>query len=98
MRRLIPIALALTVAAGPWYAASAQEEPPSQDTTTVEEPGFQPGREPAVVLQPEQPAAETQAWTFRYLVPTLLTLASLVLLAVLLYYGFRVRGRYRVVR
>ncbi len=98
MRRLITIVAVLLVVAGPWSVAGAQEEPPDDGVVVTEEPAFEPGREPAVVLETEAEAAEEDAWTFRYLVPTLIVMAALVLAAVALHYGFRVRGRYRVVR
>jgi hypothetical protein len=55
-------------------------------------------RQPAVVVSEESGQAEDQAWTFRFLVPTVLAIAVLALGATLLVYALRVRGRYRVVR
>lgn len=55
-------------------------------------------RQPAVVVSEESGAAEDQAWTFRFLVPTVLAIAVLALGATLLAYVVRVRGRYRVAR
>lgn len=52
---------------------------------------------PAVVIGEEAPAPAEDAWTFRYLVPTLLLLTGLAVGAVVIGYAVRVRGRYRVV-
>ncbi len=52
--------------------------------------------QPAVVVEDDIGDAEEEAWTFRYLVPTLIGGSGLALLAVVLGYGVRVRGRYRV--
>ena len=54
------------------------------------------GNQPAVVVEDEAGDEEDEAWTFRYLVPTLIGGSGLALLAVVLGYGVRVRGRYRV--
>ncbi len=51
---------------------------------------------PAVVIEDESPAAEEDAWTFRYLVPTLMGASGIAILGVALGYALRVRGRYRV--
>ena len=51
---------------------------------------------PAVVLEDESPAPEEAAWTFRYLVPTLIGATGIAIAVVVLGYGVRVRGRYRV--
>jgi hypothetical protein len=98
VRRVIAILLASLVVVGPWSTALAQEEGTVEEGTEVEEPSFAPGSEPAIILEVESEDAKDVAWTFRYLVPTLLALGVVVLLAVILHYGFRVRGRYRVVR
>jgi len=52
---------------------------------------------PAVVLEDEAGAPEEEAWTFRFLVPTLLGITGLAVAGVAIGYGVRVRGRYRVV-
>lgn len=63
--------------------ATAQEQPASGDV-------------PAVVVDDGGGDVKDQAWTFRYLVPTLVIASSLALAVVVLGYGVRVRGRYRV--
>lgn len=55
------------------------------------------GEGPAVVIEEDSGAVEEDAWTFRYLVPTLLLLTGVGVVAVVVGYGVRVRGRYRVV-
>jgi hypothetical protein len=55
-------------------------------------------REPAVVV-PEQAAEEGEAaWTFRFLIPTLLAGSGLALAAIAVLYGVGVKARFRVVR
>jgi hypothetical protein len=51
---------------------------------------------PAVVLEDDAPAVEEDAWTFRYLVPTLLGMTGIAILGIGLGYAVRIRGRYRV--
>jgi len=51
---------------------------------------------PAVVIEDDAPAVEEDAWTFRYLVPTLMGATGIAILGVALGYAVRVRGRYRV--
>lgn len=67
---------------------------------TVAAPAFAqdeaPVDEPAVVLDDGAEAPEEEAWTFRYLVPTLLLMTGVAVVLVSLAYGVRVRGRYRV--
>ena len=71
----------------------AEEAPAVQTETT-----FAEDEAPAVVLSDEAAQEDDAAWTFRYLVPTVLALSGLTLAPVLFSYGLRVRGRYRVVR
>ncbi len=52
---------------------------------------------PAVVIEDEPPAIEEDAWTYRFLVPGLLGVSAVAIFIVVLGYGVRVRGRYRVV-
>lgn len=60
--------------------------------------GAPPGDGPAVT-QAEPPALdEDEAWTFRYLVPTLLAMGVLAVVATVVAYGRRVKGRYRLAR
>ncbi len=54
--------------------------------------------EPAVVISDDAGDTEDPAWTFRYLVPTVLATSAVVLGLTVLLYGVRLRGRYRVVR
>lgn len=86
MRRYTIIAL-LTIAVlslGATAAVAGEEAPPSDG--------------PAIT-QAEPPVLdEDEAWTFRYLVPTLLAMGVLAVAATALAYGRRVKGRYRLVR
>lgn len=54
--------------------------------------------EPAVVVADEAPPPEDDPWTFRFLVPTVLAMSGMALLVVIVAYGRRVKGRYRVAR
>lgn len=56
------------------------------------------GEAPAVVVEEPAPIAAEPAWTFRFLVPTVLALSGLALAITVVGYGVRLRGRYRVVR
>jgi len=51
---------------------------------------------PAVVLETESEPPEEEAWTFRFLVPTLLVATAVAVPLVIVAYGVRVRSRYRV--
>ena len=57
-----------------------------------------PGDTPAVVVDEGAPVPTEDAWTFRFLVPTVLALSGLIVVGTVIGYGLRVRGRYRVVR
>jgi hypothetical protein len=54
------------------------------------------GGSPAVVVEEPSEALEEEAWTFRFLIPTLLLATGAVVAIVVIGYGVRVRGRYRV--
>lgn len=81
--RAFIVILLLLFALGTMPASLAQEEPA-------------PGNEPAVVVGEEPAPPAEDAWTFRFLVPTLLAVTGLALVGVILGYGVRVKGRYRV--
>lgn len=57
-----------------------------------------PGDEPAVVVDDGAAVPTEDAWTFRFLVPTVLALSGLAIAATVIGYGVRIRSRYRVVR
>lgn len=82
IRPLALISLLLTLAMAP---ALAQETVP-------------PGDGPAVVVDEGAPPPSEADWTFRFLIPTVLLVSGLVVAGVVVGYGVRVRGRYRVVR
>jgi hypothetical protein len=74
-------------------AAVAQEE------GTTEEAQLPADEQPALPIAETESAAEAEeAWTFRFLVPTLLVIALVAIVGTVLLYAVRVRGRYRVVR
>jgi len=55
--------------------------------------------EPAVEIVPEAPAEAQPAWTFRYLVPTSLVIALLVVVGSIVAYFLKVvRTRYRLIQ
>lgn len=87
------LAAVLVLMAAP--AAMATEEPAAPDTGSVTEEFS--GPPPAVVIDETAAAEDDPAWTFRYLVPTLLALTIAVIGIVLIVYALRIRGRYRVV-
>lgn len=74
--------------------------PAAMSATAVaqEEAQIPADRQPAVVLDEGGATQEEEAWTFRFLVPTVLAVSALALAGTVLAYGSRVRGRYRVVR
>ena len=81
-------------------AALAQEETPEDTTAPVEE--TVPSVEvpvPAVEIADEAPAEVEQAWTFRYLIPTSLVIALLVVVGSIVAYFLKVvRTRYRLIQ
>jgi hypothetical protein len=98
IRRSAHLVLAPTVAAllalGPAAAAEEAETADPAGTPAVVEPADGP----AVVIPDVSAEPDDPAWTFRYLVPTLLVVSGLALLGVAVFYGVRVKGRYRVAR
>ena len=75
-------------------AALAQEEAPPEDTSAVFDLP-----EPAVRVTPEAPAEVESAWTFRYLIPTSLVIALLVVVgSIVAYFVKVVRTRYRLIQ
>jgi hypothetical protein len=52
---------------------------------------------PAVVVQEDAALPAEEAWTFRFLIPALMGATALAVAGVVIGYGVRVRGRYRVV-
>lgn len=91
MARVVIALLALILAVGP--AAFAQEAPTGDSTETTVL-----GDAPAVVVDTTPEAVTPDAWTFRFLVPTVLAISVIALVGVVAGYGLRIRGRYRVAR
>jgi hypothetical protein len=84
----------LSVLAMPAVAAATAEPEPAGEAPAVEEFG---DVEPAVILEGPAVTEEDPAWTFRFLVPTILVMAVLAVVVTGLVYALRIRGRYRIV-
>lgn len=93
---LIAAAIIATVVLVPAAFSVAEEEGGAEVTETTV--GFEPGTEPAVVLSESTPVDDDAAWTFRYLVPSLLVLSGLAIAGLFVWYGLGIKGRYRVAR
>lgn len=100
----IGVALALLILTWSFAPlAMAQEEGTTTtlagtETTLAETPATTSGLEPAVPVQPEEEAAATPDWTYRYLIPTALVLTVLIVLVTSIrYFSDVVRKRYRVI-
>jgi hypothetical protein len=89
---LIPVLLSVLLVAAPAAASDEPAEAPAE--TPAEEAG---GPVPAIVVQTGSETEDVAAWTFRYLVPTLLVLGIATVAGLILYYIFGIKGRYRVV-
>lgn len=75
------------------FGGDSATEPTSDDRSALElaaEDG------PAVEVPPAEVEEDEKPWTTRYLVPITLLLGLVAILGSLAYYGFRIRGRYRV--
>jgi hypothetical protein len=77
------------------FSSALQGDEAGVTETTI---GFEPGREPAVVVSDGAVPADDPAWTFRYLVPTLMVVSGAALAGLVVWYGLGVKGRYRVAR
>lgn len=78
---------------------SPEEEAPAGQDGEEEAPAelAPEGQDPAVVIDDEEGAPEDVAWTFRFLVPTLLVLTLLLVVGLLVAYQLRLKRRYKVV-
>lgn len=94
------VTILLVMAAAPALAGDvmtlAFTEGETESEVVEEEQGSQLGIEPAVEAPPTVEAEEERPWTQRFLAPAVLVLGLLALIGSVLYYGARVRGRYRV--
>lgn len=86
---LLSIMLAVVVAAAA-PAAGAVTAPAAFDGDVFAADG------PAVEVPPDAPEAPEHPWTARFLAPLVLVLGVGSIAGALLYYGVRIRGRYRV--
>ncbi|MBW3666003.1 MAG: hypothetical protein KY394_00260 [Actinobacteria bacterium] len=68
------------------------------ETTVAEAPATTTGLRPAVEVLDEEEVAANPQWTYRYLIPTALVLAVLIILVISIrYFSDVVRNRYRVI-
>lgn len=98
-RRISVLALSALLLLAITVPAVAQEEAPADTTTetTVASSGGAVG-EPAVVAPEEAAPVGPDDWTYRFLIPTLLALAVVVVAATTIQYFLQVvRKRYKVV-
>lgn len=94
---LAVLGLVVALAIGP--AVLAQEDVPEAETTQTDGGVVAEVPEPAVEITPGAPDEEEAPWTFRYLVPTSMVLALLVVVGSIVAYFLRVvRTRYRIVQ
>ena len=80
-------------------APAGEEQAPAGQEGEEESPAelAPEGQTPAVVIEDEEGAAEDVAWTFRFLVPTLMVLTLLLVVGLLIAYQLRLKRRYKVV-
>lgn len=96
VRSLVVLTMISLMVLVPVVFASALEGDEAGATETTL--GFEPGQEPAVVVSDGAAPADDPAWTFRYLVPTLIVVSGTALAGLVVWYGLGVKGRYRVAR
>lgn len=90
--------LAVVFLALPSFAAEEAPEDTVTETTVAEEQSGAVDVAPAVTVPPAADEEVTADWTYRYLIPTLLALAIVVVIATTIQYFMRVvRNRYKVV-
>ena len=89
---LVAIAALFVLMAGP---AFAQDEEETTEPTTISESS---GLVPAVPIPDDTPLEAVPDWTYRYMIPTTLALAAvIILLTSIRYFTNVVRKRYRTV-
>lgn len=77
------------------FPAFAQDEEEAPEPATISESS---GLEPAVPIPTDPPSQAVPDWTYRYMIPTTLALAAVViLLTSIRYFTNVVRKRYRIV-
>lgn len=98
-RNSLLLLVAAVLVAGLSLVAIAQEEGGEEDgtagstTTTIDS-----GLSPAVPIEREEAAPEPVDWTYRYMIPTGLALAGIiVVITAIKYFTDVVRKRYRVI-
>jgi hypothetical protein len=88
---LVPLFLIASLVLAYPATATAAAIPPAASSAVLGA-----GEGPAVESEPAEEEEEEQPWTARYLAPTTLLLGLLALGGSVLYYGVRIRGRYKV--
>lgn len=95
---LLVLVVGVLVAGFSLIAVAAEEgggEEGATDTTTTT---IVSGLEPAVSVNGDTPAEPQQEWTYRYIVPTGLALAAIIVLfTAIKYFTDVVRKRYRII-
>lgn len=101
MRRLRSLTLAVLVGALLTLALpglAAEEAPADGTTETTVQETIPPGSEPAVVLIDEAEPETLQPWTIRYLIPTSIAIAGILIFGTVVQYFLKVvRTRYKTV-
>ena len=94
---VLVLMLAAPAWAGDELVVAFTEGETETDTEVVEQdPGSELGIEPAVPAEPAEEDEEDRPWTQRFLAPTVLALGAVALIGAVVYYGARVRGKYKV--
>jgi hypothetical protein len=95
---ILASALAIIFFALPAFAAEEAPEDTVTESTVAEEQSGVVDVAPAVTVPPAAEDEATADWTYRYLIPTLLAIAIVVVVATTIQYFMRVvRNRYKVV-
>lgn len=92
------LAVLLVVLAALPAAAFTEGETEGEAEVVEEDQGSELGIEPAVEAPPVAEEETEFPWTQRFLAPTVAALAVLGLIGSIVYYGLRVRAKYRVVQ
>lgn len=97
-RHSLMIMLVGTLIAGFSLVAVAAEEGGEEDEAAETTTTINSGLEPAVSLDSESPVEPQNEWTYRYIIPTGLALAAIIiLLTAIKYFTDVVRKRYRII-
>jgi hypothetical protein len=93
---LLLLAVQITFFVAPALGTEGQEQ---TATTVAEEPAPTSGIEPAVEMTTPEATESLPDWTYRYMIPTGIVLAAVVIVMTTIQYFTRVvRRRYRIVK